>query len=108
MTTAAAKRAKKLATAKPETPGEVAATHVEALSVGKQGYKTADSALELLVSQCESDPCPTCGNRRFKNDGIVKAKDGRRFRIVDKYATRIAVNVGMNARRYELEELPAS
>lgn len=106
MSTAAAKR-KKSAAPKPDGPGEVAALHVAALDTGKQGYKTADSALALLIAQCETEPCPTCGGRRFKNDGIVKAQDGRRFRIVDKYATKIQTNVGMNARRYELEEIPA-
>lgn len=104
-TTAATKRATKSSTPALDKPGEVAAAHIEALSVGKQGYKTADLALEVLIGQCTSDNCPTCGSRRFKNDGIVKAADGRRFRIVDKYASRIAVNVGMNARRYELEEV---
>ena len=108
MPTAAAKRAKKQPAEKLEKPGEVAAAHVDALETGKQGYKTADAALGLLVSQCESDPCPTCGSRRFKNDGIVKAPDGRRFRIVDKFASKIMTNVGMNARRYELEEVTSA
>jgi hypothetical protein len=104
MPTAAAK-AKKSSPPKTDSPGEVASLHVSALDTGKQGYKTADSALALLIAQLESDPCPTCGSRRFKNDGIVKSPDGRRFRIVDKYASKIQVNVGMNARRYELEEI---
>ena len=103
----AATKAKKSSTPKIYSPGEVAAAHVDALDTGKQGYKTADSALQLLIAQLETDPCPTCGARRFKNDGIVKAPDGRRFRVVDKYATKIQVNVGMNARRYELEEIPS-
>ena len=85
--------------------GELAIVHMNALAMGKQGYKAADGALEFVVSKCETDPCPTCGARRFKNDGIVKSPDGRRFRIVDKYASKIQVNVGMNARRYELEEI---
>lgn len=104
---AAAKLAKKKsAPPKLNTPGEVAAAHVDALDTGKQGYKTADSALDLLIAQCETDPCPTCGSRRFKNGGIVKTPDGRSFRIVDKLATKLRDNVGMNYRRYELE--PAS
>jgi hypothetical protein len=105
---AAAKSAKKKSPApKLDTPGEVATVHVEALTTGKQGYKTADSALDLLISQLEGEPCPTCGSRRFKNDGIVKGSDGRRFRVVDKMATKLRDNVGMNYRRYELEEIPA-
>ncbi len=108
MSTAAAKRARKKSSApKLDSPGQVAAEHVEALSVGKQGYKLADAALDLLISECETDPCPTCGSRRFKNSGIVKASDGRRFRIVDKLATKLRDNVGMNYRRYELEEVHA-
>ena len=109
MTTAAAKAAKKKSPGPNlNSPGEVAATHVAALDTGKQGYKTADSALDLLITQLETDPCPTCGARRFKNGGIVKAPDGRRFRVVDKLATKLRDNVGMNYRRYELEEIPAS
>jgi hypothetical protein len=104
MSTAA--KTKKKSAPKLQPLGEVAADHIEALAVGKQGYKFADSALDLLIGQCETDPCPTCGGRRFKNDGIVKAEDGRRFRIVDKMATKLRDNVGMNYRRYELEELP--
>ena len=104
MSATAAKRAKRKSLApKPDSPGQVAAEHVEALSVGKQGYKLADSALDLLIAQCEADPCPSCGGRRFKNNGIVKTADGRQFRIVDKLATKIRDNVGMNYRRYELE-----
>lgn len=107
MSTAAAKAKKSKSEPKLDSPGDVATTHAAMLETGKAGYKAADSALALLISQLEADPCPTCGGRRFKNDGIVKAEDGRRFRIVDKYASKIQVNVGMNARRYELEEIPA-
>jgi hypothetical protein len=109
MTTAAAKLAKKKsAVPKLDTPGEVASYHLSSLETGKQGYKSADSALDLLIAQCETDPCPTCGGRRFKHDGIVKGPDGRRFRIVDKLATKLRDNVGMNYRRYELEEVSAA
>jgi hypothetical protein len=108
MPATAAKLAKKKSPAeKLNSPGEVASVHLDALDTGKQGYKTADSALDLLIAQCETDPCPECGSRRFKNDGIVKSPDGRRFRIVDKLATKLRDNVGMNYRRYELEEIPA-
>jgi hypothetical protein len=107
MPTAAAKLAKKKSLEpKLNSPGEVAAAHVAALDTGKQGYKTADSALDLLIAQCETDPCSKCGSRQFKNGGIVKAPDGRSFRIVDKMATKIRDNVGMNYRRYELEPVP--
>jgi len=93
--------------AEPEItpPGEVAAQHLEALLVGKQGYKSADAALELLITQSRTADCPTCGAHRFKNNGIVKSADGRKFLIVDKFAHRNAVPVGQNARRFELEEL---
>lgn len=106
MPTAAAKAKKKTAP-KTDSPGEVAANYVDVLDLAKQGYKTADSALAFLISQLEIEPCPTCGGRRFKNNGIVKAPDGRRFRVVDKFASKIQLNVGMNARRYEVEEIPA-
>lgn len=102
-----AAKPKKSVAPKLNKPGEVAAAHVGALETGKQGYKTADSALDLLIAQLETDPCPSCGSRRFKNDGIVKTPDGRRFRVVDKLATKLRDNVGMNYRRYELEEIPA-
>jgi len=103
----AAKPALKNKPPKIDSPGAVAETHVAALETGKAGYKIADSALDLLIAQCETDPCPECGSRRFKNDGIVKSADGRRFRIVDKLATKLRDNVGMYYRRYELEEISA-
>lgn len=103
------KTAAKKAKAKPdplEDPGTVAETHVHALDTGKQGYKTADNALDLLLAQMQKKPCPECGAPRFKNGGVVKTADGRKFRIRDKFAERPTLNVGMNARRYELELIP--
>jgi hypothetical protein len=86
---------------------DVAREHLEALSIGKQGYKAADAALELLITQCRTDNCPECGGPRFKNNGIVKTGDGRAFRIVDKFASKNTTNVGQNVRRFEIEEIGA-
>ena len=99
--------AKKAKTKEPlEDPGVVAETHVHALDTGKQGYKTADNALDLLLAQMQKEPCPECGAPRFKNGGIVKTADGRKFRIRDKFGEKHTLNVGMNARRFELESIP--
>jgi Zn finger protein HypA/HybF involved in hydrogenase expression len=90
-----------------DSPGAVAAEAKAVLETAKQAYKTADAAMALLLSQVRIADCPECGAHRFKNNGIVKSSDGRAFRIVDKFAERDMVNVGMNARRYELEEVAA-
>lgn len=97
--------AKKQPAPKLDSPGAVAVEAHDILDTGKQAYKAADAAMALLLAQIRVDDCPTCGAHRFKNGGIVKSKDGRTFRIVDKFAERDMVNVGMNARRYELEEV---
>jgi hypothetical protein len=96
---------KKKSKTKENSPGALAAEHLQIRDLAKQGYKTADSALDLLISKCRGVDCPTCGAPRFKNDGVVKGSDGRRFRIVDKFASRNSVPVGQNARRFELEEI---
>ena len=38
---------------------------------------------------------------------IVQLGSGRGMRFVDKFAGRNRINVGMNARRYEFEEITA-
>jgi hypothetical protein len=36
---------------------------------------------------------------------LIAELRGRTFKLVDKYETRNSVNVGMNARRFELKEV---
>lgn len=95
---------KKKAKAKRDQ-AEAVETYVAALDLGKQSYKTADSALVLLLSQARCENCPECGGPRFKNGGVVRSKDGRAFRIRDKFADRDITNVGQNVRRFELEPI---
>ena len=91
--------------AKHDEAGHVAAELLDILALAKQGYKSADASLEYLISLCRIDNCAQCGAPRFRDGGIVKTKDGRQFRIVDKFAAKNITNVGQNVRRYEVEEI---
>lgn len=104
-------KTKKAATTRVfETP-ELAAMHVEALDLGKSKYKEADAALEAIVSQA-CTKCKTCGQlvagqeiQLGDETGIPRELRGKRFRLVDKFASRLSIGVGLSARRFELEEV---
>ncbi len=71
--------------------------HLSNLQRGKTGYKKADAAFEALMKLVKAGETVTLpANCRMA---------GKKFLVIDKFEKKIAVNVGMNARRYELEEL---
>ena len=87
---------------KPE-PAEVdlsklVSRHVLALQSGKKGYKTADALLDVIESH-------------LKPGDVVEVTEGKlsgkKFKFSDKFSDRSRLNVGMNARRYELEDVTA-
>lgn len=90
--------------AKFRPPKNLVRRHVRALALGKSKYKESDAALSEAI---ETAPrCSAC-NTPLVHDVKVKVS-GRTFRFVDKFRDKITTNVGQNARRFELEEVPAS
>lgn len=84
MGTAAAK------TKKTGTPEELAARHLRELELGKLHYGRGDRALAELLAQVEPGAVIDLGN-------------GRKAKVVDKYAGKTQVFHGSFCRRYELE-----
>lgn len=80
-------------TANSDLPGLVA-KHLRALSAGKKAYKRSDVLLDEIEKQMEPEQ-------------IVKLPSGVSVKFVDKFAGKNRVNVGMNCRRYEFEEIEA-
>jgi hypothetical protein len=61
---------------------------------GKKHYRKADAAMDTL-------------ERELEPGQMVQLGSGRSVRFVDKFAGRNRINVGVNARRYEFEEVTA-
>ena len=59
---------------------------------GKRAYKKADALMDALELELEPGQ-------------IVTFPNGKKFRFVDKFANKNRINVGLNARRYEFEEV---
>ena len=98
---------------RPEIPTteELTALHVLSLAEGKTRYKEADAALDHVIQSC-CKRCKACG--QIVAGQIVQLPDrkpipvdlrGKKFRLVDKYAERNSIGVGLSARRFEVEEV---
>lgn len=61
-----------------------------ALELGKKWYKRADALMDEIERQMEP--------------GQIEG----RYKLVDKFASKNRINVGLNARRYELEVVEAA
>lgn len=66
--------------------------HLRSLELGKKHYKKSDAALDEIEKQIIPGE-------------IVALPSGKKVRFKDKFADRTRINVGMNARRYEFEEV---
>jgi thiamine biosynthesis protein ThiC len=97
MPSASTKSAKKKKPAPALDAPTLAWRHISNLQKGKTGYKKADAAFEALMKQVKAgDIIELPANCRMA---------GKKFEVKDKFATKIQVNVGMNARRFELDEI---
>lgn len=70
--------------------------HVRALELGKKNYKRADALLDEIALEMEP--------------GQVLPLDanGKKFKLKDNFAAgKTRMNVGLNARRYEIEVIEA-
>jgi hypothetical protein len=67
---------------------------MRATELGKKNYRKADAIMDTLEKELEPGQ-------------VVQLGSGRSVRFVDKFAGRNRINVGMNARRYEFEEITA-
>lgn len=105
----------------------LAALHLTAHQLGKAGYKEADIALDAILAtakRCRGcgqiragqiitipnvasitipDPTEPTGKRKLE---IPKELRGKKFRLLDQFAEKTRIGVGLSARRYELEEVP--
>jgi hypothetical protein len=61
---------------------------------GRKHHRKADAWMDTL-------------ERALEPGQIVQLGSGRSVRFVDKFAGRNRINVGVNARRYEFEEITA-
>lgn len=92
----------------------LAALHVTELAEGKAHYKVADAALDALLAQVKAGTVITLPSERFVSvptDTAIRKVEipahlrGKKFQVLDKFAKRNSIGVGLSARRYELEEL---
>ena len=67
---------------------------LRATELGEKYYRKADASMDTL-------------ERALEPGQIVQLGSGRSVRFVDKFAGRNRINVGVNARRYEFEEITA-
>jgi len=81
------------AAAKPALDhASLVARHLRSLELGKKRYKQSDAALELLVKE-------------LRLGEIITLSNGRKFRLVDRYATKTTVFQPCGVRRYQFEEV---
>jgi hypothetical protein len=96
----------------PEIPAEqLTALHVASLAEGKVRYKEADAALDHVInSLCKR--CKTC--KQIVAGQVITLPHekpipvelrGKTFRLIDKFASRNSIGVGLSARRFEVEEV---
>ena len=66
--------------------------YLRSLELGKRRYKQADAALELLLGE-------------MKPGDVVELKNGKKFKLSDRYEKKIVVFQPCGVRRYEFEEV---
>ena len=70
---------------------------VRAMELGRKNYRQADVTMDALEKEM------TPGDVVIVSSGKLR---GKKFKMIDKFAGgKTRINVGMNARRYELEEV---
>jgi hypothetical protein len=79
----------------------LAARHVVSLARGKSHYKKADAALDALLKGAKAGDVITLPDQKPVPVSLRKQK----FRVIDKFASRNSIGVGLSARRYELEPI---
>lgn len=104
---------------KPAERARILAEQLMLLNLGKACYKRADALLDLLVAQPDRYRPAKITKRslgrkklaaqlREAQKQIAATLEGRNFGVIDKFASRNAINVGQNARRFEIDEITAA
>lgn len=70
----------------------LAGKHIRSLELGKRAYKRSDASLEAIL-------------KVMKPGDVVTLKGGKKFELVDEFATRTTVFKPCGVRRYKLEEI---
>jgi hypothetical protein len=68
------------------------AQHLRSLAIGRKRYNMSDVAMEVLLKQL------TPGE-------VVTLKNGRKYQLVDRYATKTTVFQPCGARRFQFDEV---
>lgn len=66
--------------------------YLRALELGKKHYKRADALMDSIEKELQPGQ-------------VITLLTGKVVRFADKFESRTRINVGMNARRYEFEEV---
>jgi len=75
--------------------------HVAALAEGKLRYKQSDVLLEALLKVVKVGEIIALPEAK----PIPVDLRGKKFRVIDKFAKKNSIGVGLSARRYEVEEV---
>lgn len=100
----------------PKERAQILAEHVAILALGKACYKRADFLLDLLVAQSDRHrPIKITGRNLGRKAIAARLREaqkliaatilGRQFAVVDRFEKKNAINVGQNARRFEIEAI---
>lgn len=95
---------------------QICAEHLVLLAIGKVCYKRSDFLLDILVSQGKRDEPIKISKRSLGRKAIAAQLreaqkrvfltiTGQRYVVADKFADRNSINVGQNARRFEIAPL---
>lgn len=79
----------------------LALLHLHSLREGKERYKAADAALDALLEKKKAGAVIKLPIGKE----VAEELRGKKFRVVDKFKSRNSIGVGLNARRFELEEV---
>lgn len=99
---------------KASARAKILAEHLLMLNLGKSCYKRADALLDLLVEQPNRHEPVKLTKRSLGRKAIAaqlreaqryvaSTLEGRKFSVIDKFESRNAINVGQNARRFEVD-----
>ena len=66
--------------------------HVRSLELGKRAYKRSDASLDAIL-------------KAMKPGDVVTLKGGKKFQLVDEFATKTILFKPCGVRRYKLEEI---
>lgn len=89
-------------TKSPEKPEALAAKVLRNKDLGKKRYKQSDAGMVEFLKSLPT--CAHCGNILVPKEPIT-LPTGKKVALVDNFAKKHSMGVGLSARRYEFEEI---